>query len=82
MKVGDEVYAVIKNDALVRHGYITNIEMEYLSGRDELVKTFTVEYNDLPPYKMYCDYGFFFEDSLFRDKGQALAYASYLRREV
>ena len=82
MKVGDEVYAVIKNDAWVRHGHITNIDMEYHSGREELVKTFTVEYDDFPSYKLIINYDFFYEDSLFTDKAQAVAYAHYLRRNV
>ena len=80
MKVGDEVYAVESSYALVRHGFIISEEAESNYETQQIVRTYTVSYNDCPPYISYPNYGKHKESELFEEKGQALSYASYLRR--
>lgn len=84
MKLGDEVYAVDSLYAFVRHGFITGESNKLDSTNDAVQTTYMVEYNDnpYPPYIAYPTYGKHSNIEIFSDRGQAVAYAEYLRRDV
>ena len=79
MKIGDEVYAVESSYALVRHGFIISEENQTDFETNKIIRTYTVFYNDNPPYIAYPENGIHKENEIFAEKGQALAYATYLR---
>lgn len=79
MKVGDEVYAIESSYAIVRHGFITEEIAKTNLDSGEITRVYTVSYNDCPPYVSYPTWGEHQENELFTEKGQALAYATYLR---
>ena len=84
MKLGDEVYAVDSLYAFVRHGFITGETSRLDSSSDNICTTYMVAYNDnpYPPYIAYPTYGRHSDLEVFSNKGQAVAYAEYLRRDV
>ena len=83
MNIGDEVYAVDGGYGIVRHGFITGESFAH-NASNQTMTVYAVSYNDnpYPPFVSYPEWGRHTERELFEERGQALAYSGYLRREV